>query len=181
MKLLFDLFPIVIFFISYKLFGIYVATTLTMISALAQMFIHKLIHKNFEKSQLFSTAIIFILGSATLIFHNPVFIKWKPTGIYWVAAVIFLWSSFFSSTPLVQKIMGKNLSLPKDIWKKLNFAWSLFFVLMGAINLYVAYSFDTDVWVNFKLFGSLLFTLIFVFIQAIYLNNKALALPKTNN
>lgn len=178
MKLLFDLFPIVVFFISYKFFGIYVATGLTIAASTIQMLTYRITHKKFEKTQVFSTIIILILGSATLIFHNPVFIKWKPTGIYWVAASIFLWSTFSNNIPLVQKIMGKHLNLPDDVWKTLNYAWSAFFILMGALNIYIAYYFDTNTWVNFKLFGSLGCSLLFVCAQAIYLNSKALPLPQ---
>ncbi|KTD11361.1 septation protein A [Legionella jamestowniensis] len=169
MKLLFDFFPILLFFISYKLFGIYNATAVAMAASLFQVIFHRLKHQRYEKIHLISLAIIFVLGGATLFFHNPWFIKWKPTGIYWLTSVVFLLSSFVGKKPLIQKMMDGNINLPTKIWYRLNYAWALFFVLMGSVNLYVAYFYSTDVWVNFKLFGGAGFTLLFVFLQAIYL------------
>lgn len=169
MKLLFDFFPIVLFFISYKLFGIYNATAIAMVASLLQVLLYRLKYKHYEKMHLFSLIIIFLLGGATLFFHNPWFIKWKPTGIYWLTALIFLTAPLITQTPLIQKIMGANIKLPNRIWNYLNFAWALFFILMGSANLYVAYYYSTDTWVNFKLFGGVGFTLLFVFIQALCL------------
>jgi intracellular septation protein len=126
-------------------------------------------HQRYEKMHLISFALIFILGGATLFFHNPWFIKWKPTGIYWLTSLIFLGSPLVSNKPLIQKMMEGNISLPPKIWFRLNFAWAMFFVLMGSVNLYVAYYYSTDIWVNFKLFGGAGFTLVFVFMQALYL------------
>lgn len=169
MKLFFDFFPIFIFFISYKLFGIYYATAIAMATSLAQVIFYRVKHQRYEKMHLISLGLIFILGGATLFFHNPWFIKWKPTGIYWLTSLVFLGSSLVSSKPLIQRMMDGNINLPKKIWYRLNYAWALFFVVMGGVNLYVAYYYSTDVWVNFKLFGGAGFTLIFVFMQAIYL------------
>lgn len=169
MKLLFDFFPILIFFVSYKLFGIYDATAIAMVASLIQVVFHRLKHQRYEKMHLISLAIIFILGGATLFFHNPWFIKWKPTGIYWLTSLVFLASPFVGKKPLIQKMMDGNINLPEKIWYRLNYAWALFFVLMGSANLYVAYYYDTNIWVNFKLFGGAGFTLLFVFLQAIYL------------
>ncbi|HHF7343762.1 TPA: septation protein A [Legionella feeleii] len=169
MKLLFDFFPILIFFISYKLFGIYNATAIAMGAALIQVAFYRLKHQRYEKMHLISLALIFVLGGATLFFHNPWFIKWKPTGIYWLTSLVFFGTSFIGKKPLIQKMMDGNISLPQKIWYRLNYAWAAFFVVMGGLNLYVAYFYSTDVWVNFKLFGGAGFTLIFVFLQAIYL------------
>ncbi|CEK10959.1 septation protein A [Legionella hackeliae] len=169
MKLLFDFFPILLFFISYKLFGIYNATAVAMAASLFQVIFHRLKHQRYEKIHLISLAIIFVLGGATLFFHNPWFIKWKPTGIYWLTSLVFLLSPIVSNKPLIQKMMEGNINLPLKIWYRLNYAWALFFVLMGSVNLYVAYYYSTDIWVNFKLFGGAGFTLLFVFLQAIYL------------
>jgi intracellular septation protein len=169
MKLLFDFFPIVLFFIVYKLFGIYTATAVAMLASVSQVAFYRLKFQHYEKMHLFSLAIIMVLGSATLFFHNPWFIKWKPTGIYWLSALIFFGSSYIGNKPIIQKMMEANVSLRSQIWHRLNVAWSLFFVVMGALNLYVAYHFDTDVWVNFKLFGGVGFTVLFVLLQALYL------------
>lgn len=170
MKLLFDFFPILIFFVTYKLFGIYHATVSAIVVSLILVIYYRLKHQRYEKMQVISLIIISILGAATLFFHNPWFIKWKPTGIYWISALVFLGSGFIGQKPLIQKMMENNITLPAAIWQKLNFAWVVFFVLMGIINLYVAYSFTTDFWVNFKLLGGLGFTMLFVLIQALYLS-----------
>jgi intracellular septation protein len=169
MKLLFDFFPIFIFFISYKLFGIYTATAIAMAASLIQVVFFRFKYQHYEKMHLFNLGIIFILGGATLFFHNPWFIKWKPTGIYWLTSIVLLGSSLVSNKPLIQTMMEGNISLPQRIWNRLNYAWAIFFILLGGINLYVAYYYSTDVWVNFKLFGGAGFTLVFVLLQAIYL------------
>jgi len=169
MKLLFDFFPILVFFACYKLYGIYHATALAMVASVLQVAFYRMKHQRYEKMHLISLALIVVLGSATLFFQNPWFIKWKPTGIYWLSSVVFLGSSFIGKKTLIQKMMEGNIELPMKVWGRLNYAWCLFFVIMGAVNLYVAYTFDTDFWVTFKLFGGVGCTLLFVFIQAIYL------------
>lgn len=169
MKLLFDFFPILLFFMCYKFFGIYTATGVAMAASVVQVVFHRIKHQHYEKMHLISLALIMVLGGATLFFHNPWFIKWKPTGIYWLSALVFLGSAFIGKKTLIQKMMEGNITLPPHVWSRLNIAWSVFFVVMGAANLYVAYYYDTDVWVNFKLFGGTGFTLLFVFFQAIYL------------
>ncbi len=170
MKLLFDLFPIMVFFCGYKLFGLYGATAFAMVAAILQVLFYRLKHQRYEKMHLVSLGLIVVLGSATLFFRNPWFIKWKPTGIYWFSSLLFLGSSFLGSKPLIQKMMEANVDLPRTIWYRLNAAWCIFFIVMGFVNLYVAYSFTTDVWVAFKLFGGIGFTLMFVFLQALYLS-----------
>ncbi len=170
MKLLFDFFPIVLFFIVYKCCDIYTATAVAMIASVTQVIFYRFKFQQYDKMHLISLAIIVVLGSATLLFHNPVFIKWKPTGIYWLSSLVFLGSGFIGSKPLIQKMMEENVQLSSSVWHKLNNAWAVFFVLMGSLNLYVAYYYDTDAWVNFKLFGGVGFTLLFVLMQAFYLS-----------
>ena len=181
MKLLFDFFPIVLFFIVYKFYGIYTATAVAMAASISQVVFYRLKFQHYEKMHLISLAIIVVLGGMTLFFHNPWFIKWKPTGIYWLSAIVFFSSSFIGSKPLIQKMMEANVQLTSRIWHRLNTAWALFFIIMGALNLYVAYYYDTDAWVNFKLFGGVGFTLLFEIIQAFYLtkhmDEKGLSKP----
>ncbi len=170
MKLLFDFFPIVLFFVCYKFFGIYPATATAMVASLLQVILYRIKHQRYEKMHLISMTLIIVLGGATLFFHNPWFIKWKPTGIYWLSALVFLGSSFIGKKTVIQKMMEANVNLPQNIWGRLNSAWAVFFLVMGALNIYVAYNYDTDFWVNFKLFGGAGFTLLFVFFQALYLS-----------
>ena len=179
MKLLFDFFPIFIFFVCFKYFGIYAATAIAMAASVLQVIIYRLKHQRYEKMHIISLSLILVLGGATLFFHNPLFIKWKPTGIYWLSALAFLGSAFIGKKTIIQKMMEGNVSLPPKIWGRLN---------MGAVNIYVAYHYETDVWVNFKLFGGAGFTLLFVFLQAIYLTKhiqddtvKVAAMPKSQS
>ncbi len=178
MKFLFDFFPILLFFICYKFFGIYTATAVAMLASLVQVIFHRLKYQRYEKMHLISLGLIMVLGGATLFFHNPWFIKWKPTGIYWLSSLVFLGSSFIGKKPLIQKMMDGNIALPKKIWGRLNFAWAMFFIVMGGLNIYVAYNYSTDIWVNFKLFGGAGFTLLFIFLQAVYLTRHIIEVEK---
>ncbi len=169
MKLLFDFFPILIFFVCFKLFGIYTATAVAIVLSMLQVIIFRIKYQRYEKLHVISLLMITILGGATLIFHNPWFIKWKPTAIYWLSSIIFLGSAYIGKKPIIQKIMESNITLDAKIWRHLSHAWSLFFALMGIANLYVAHHYDTNTWVNFKLFGGAGCTLLFVLLQAFYL------------
>ncbi|OGV26746.1 MAG: septation protein A [Legionellales bacterium RIFCSPHIGHO2_12_FULL_37_14] len=169
MKILFDFFPVFLFFITYRVMGIYAATVVAMVASCLQVIIYRVQHKSYEKMHVASFFLILILGSATLFFHNPWFIKFKPTGVYWLMASVILGSQWFSAKPILQKMMESNITLKKEIWKRINLAWAIYFTLLGLVNLYIAYNFSTDVWVNFKMFGGIGLTLLFVLGQAVYL------------
>lgn len=169
MKLLFDFFPILLFFIAYKLFNIYVATGVAIVSSFIQTGGFWLRHKHFETTHLLSFAIILLLGSATLISHDVMFIKWKPTAIYWVLATLFFTTQFIGNQPLIKRLINNKISLPDTAWKRLNACWALFFVIMGSLNLYIVYNFSTNTWVDFKLFGTIGLTVIFVLLQSLYM------------
>lgn len=170
MKLLFDFFPIFLFFIAFKWFGIYIATAVTMVGSLLQVSIYWLKHRKFEGLHLITLAIVVLLGGTTLLLHNELFIKWKPTAIYWTFALSFLGSQFIGKKPLIQRLLDTQITLPVLIWRHLNLSWALFFSIMGIVNVYVIYHFSTNAWVNFKLFGSLGMTIIFLIAQAIYMS-----------
>lgn len=170
MKLLFDYFPIICFFIAYKLYGVYVATTVTMGACVLQNLLYWLKHKLFEKLHVITLMSVLILGGFTLFFHNVIFIKWKPTIIYWIFAAILLFSQCVTRRNLLTKMLGDKISLPKKIWDQLNIAWSFFFIFLGILNIYVIYNYSTNAWVNFKLFGTLGLTLVFTVAQAIYMS-----------
>ena len=178
MQTLFDFFPILLFFICYKFFGIYVATGTAMVASLAQVIIFRIRFQKYETMQLISMAMILVLGGLTLIFHNPWFIKWKPTVIYWLSAIVILFTATFNSKSLIQKLMENNIQLPPKIWKRLNYSWVVFFTLMGSLNIYIAYHFDTDTWVNFKLFGGSGCLIIFILGQAFFLTRYQM--PSSN-
>jgi len=179
MKFLYDYFPILCFFIAYKLYGIYVATAVTMIASLLQLGVYWFAKKRLENLHLITFILIVILGSATLLFHNAIFIKWKPSVIYWVFAIFLLGSQYFGKKPLLYRFLGKRIELPDRIWKHVNFSWGIFFLLMGLLNLYVAYHYSTNVWVDFKLFGTLGLILLFTVTQVIYMSRHIKEQKKT--
>lgn len=169
MKLLFDFFPILLFFIAFKLFGIYYATGVAMAASLLQVLGYWIKHRRFEMMHIITLFLVLILGSATLFLHNPLFIKWKPTAIYWAFAIAFFGSQFIGHKPLIQRMMEEKIALEGSIWFRLNMSWVVFFAVMGVVNIIVAYHWSTNAWVNFKLFGTLGLTVIFVVIQALYM------------
>ena len=170
MKLLFDLFPIILFFVAYKLVDIYAATAVAIAASFAQIGWLKLRAKPIEPMQWTGLAIIAVFGGLTLLWHDETFIKWKPTVLYGLFALVLAGGRLFFGRDLIRAAMGKQLSLPDPVWTRLNLAWMLFFAVMAVLNIAVAYSFSTDAWVNFKLFGTLGLTLVFVIAQGFYLS-----------
>ncbi|WP_455200977.1 septation protein A [Kaarinaea lacus] len=170
MKFLVDFFPVLLFFVAYKVYDIYVATAVAIAAAFIQVGIHYFKHKKFEKSHLITLAILVVFGGATILLQDEMFIKWKPSVVNWIFAAAFLGSQFIGSKTIVERMMSKSVTLPSAIWLKLNMSWVIFFVALGIINLFVVYNFDTDTWVNFKLFGMMGLTIMFVIAQAIYMS-----------
>ena len=170
MKLLFDFLPIVLFFVAYKLTDIYVATGVLVMVTLAQTGWIWIRQRRVEKLPLITAGLVLILGGATLLFQDPLFVKWKPTVVNWLFAIAFVGSRFIGQQTLLERMLGGQLELPAPVWVKLTFAWAFFFFAMGVANLYVAFTFDENTWVNFKLFGMLGLTLVFVLAQAAYMS-----------
>ena len=179
MKLLFDFLPILCFFIVYKFYGIYAATAIAMSASLLQIAFFWLKYRKVETMPMITAVLILFCGTATLLLHNDLFIKWKPTVINWVFAILFLGSQLLGKKPFIQSLMGSKINLPQAIWRKLNLSWVIFFISMGIANLYVAYQFSTDIWVNFKLFGALGCTVVFGILQSIYIAKCSQALTQT--
>ena len=177
MKLLADFLPILIFFAAYKLGDIYVATGAAIAATVLQLLWLRLTGKRIEPMHWVSLAIIVVFGGATLVFQDETFIKWKPTVLYWLFAAVLAGSVLFARRNLIRTMMGGQIALPEPAWGRLNWAWAGFFAAMGALNLYVAYGFSTETWVNFKLFGSLGLTLAFVLAQAVWLSRQAQEVP----
>ena len=199
MKLLFDFFPIILFFVSYYqaaflientfigslinpekpefIAATIVATGIAIIASFIQVGYHWLKKRSIEKMHVFSLVLITILGGLTIMFGNPDFIKWKPTVLNWLFAAVFFGSFFIGEKNLIERAMGNQLELPDHVWTRLNIAWVIFFLISGAANLYVAFYYGLDLdeetrmgtWVSFKLFGLMGLTLLFVVLQAIYL------------
>ena len=177
MKLLIDFFPLLLFFGAFKLYGIYIATAVAMAAAFLQVSIHWLRHRRFETTHLITLGVITVFGGLTLVFQDPVFVKWKPTIVNWIFAVILLGSQVFAKKPAIQYLMGAQLELPAPVWTKINVSWALFFVVLGVLNLYVAFYYRldlgeqarTDLWVNFKVFWLMGLTFVFVIVQMAFL------------
>ena len=194
MKFLFDLLPVILFFAAYKFAGaqpeashafathwlgdnialtqapILIATAVTIVATFAQIAIVWVRHRKVDTMLWVSLALVTVLGSATIYFHSENFIKWKPTVLYWVMGGALIAGQLFFRTNLIKRLMGAQMELPDPVWRKLNWAWAGFFAAMGVLNLWVAYSFDTNTWVNFKLFGGMGLMFVFVLAQALYLS-----------
>jgi intracellular septation protein len=176
MKLLFDFFPILLFFITYKIFGgsVFIATAVTIAASAVQALIHWLRHRRIEALQLATLGVVVIFGGATLLLHEEIYIKWKPTVANWLFGLAFIGSHFVGDRrPIVQRLLSRAIDLPSPIWIRLNLAWSAFFIVVGFVNLFVVYNFPTATWVNFKLFGILGLTLAFIGAQSVYLSRHA--------
>ena len=170
MKLLFDFFPILLFFLAYKFFDIYVATGVAIAATFLQVAISWFRTRTVATMQLVTLVIIIIFGGLTLYLHDEQFIKWKPTVINWLFGVAFLASQVFGQKTAIERMLGANLTLPESVWRRLNLGWVIFFLSMGGANLYVMSHFDRDTWVNFKLFGMLGLTVVFIVFQSLYLS-----------
>ena len=170
MKLLFDLFPVILFFVTFKFAGIYAATGAAIAATVAQIVWTKWRHGKVETMLWVSFGIITVMGGATLLLHDESFIKWKPTLLYWVMGGALLLGPVLAGRNLLKLLLGDKLELPEPVWSRLNLAWVTFFASMGALNLWVAFSFPTSVWVNFKLFGGLGLMVLFTLGQGIYLS-----------
>jgi intracellular septation protein len=194
MKLFFDFLPIILFFIAYKfggglyhfngqeydLEGIYVATGVMILVSLIQTSYLWLRYRHVEKSHIITLGLVLVLGGATLWLQNPDFIKWKPTAVNWLFALAFIGARLFTDKSLLERMMAEHIRLPAEVWSRLNTAWVVFFIGSGLANLYVAFNFEESVWVNFKLFGLLGITLVFIVGQSIYLAKHAEELPTQN-
>ena len=199
MKLLFDFLPIILFFAVFKYAGsdaeraavfasenfgwmvsggivaasiapVLLATVVVIVATLAQVLVLKLRGKKVDTMLWVSLVLVVVLGGLTIWFHSETFIKWKPTLLYWVMGGAFLLGPLLFGKNLLRLLLGEQLQLPAAVWGRLNWAWVVFFALMGALNLWVAYSFSTDTWVNFKLFGGIGLMLLFTLAQGLYLS-----------
>ena len=195
MKFLYDFFPVLLFFAVYKFYGdippqaietansalflslthgkssdaIFLATAVAIVASFIQVALFWIRHHRFERMHIVSLLLITVFGGATLALQDPVFIKWKPSILNWVFALVFLGSRFVGKKTLVERMMGHAIAVPTLIWRRVNLAWVMFFVVAGLANIYVAYNFSEAAWVDFKLFGLMGMTFVFVFAQALYL------------
>jgi intracellular septation protein len=169
MKFLFDLFPVILFFVAFKVFGIYIATAVAIVATVGQIGWVWYRHRKVDNMLWVSFGVIAVFGGATLLLHDETFIKWKPTVLYWLFGATLLIAEFGFGKNLIKAMMEQQMMLPNVVWRKLLLSWVGFFALMGTLNLYVAFNFSTDAWVNFKLFGGMGLMVMFVVLQALML------------
>lgn len=169
MKFLFDIFPLILFFIAWSLYDIFVATAVAIAATVAQVAWMWLRQRRVDNMLWVTLAIMLVFGGATLALRDPTFIKLKPTVLYWAFAGALAGAQAFVGKNLIRLMMEKSMSLPDAIWSRLNASWIAFFVVMGILNLYIAYSFSEEVWVQFKVFGGIGLMLAFVVLQAFML------------
>lgn len=182
MKQFIDFIPLILFFIVYKLDprsielagheltlgGIFSATAVLILSSLVVYGSLLAIQRRLDKGQWLTLIGCLAFGSLTLLFHDETFLKWKAPVVSWLFAIGFAASHFIGDRPLIQRMMGHAVQLPQPIWNRLNVAWVLFFIISGAANLFVAFTFES-IWVDFKVFGSLGMTLLFLIGQGLFL------------
>ena len=170
MKLFLDFFPIVLFFIVFKTYGIFAATAIAIAATVVQIAWMRFKNGKVDTMQWVSLGVIVVFGGATLVTQDETFIKWKPSVLYWLMCSTLWVGYFFFKRNFIQALMGAQLELPQEVWGKLLHAWAAFFMLMGFINIWVAYNFDTDTWVSYKFFGGLGLMLVFVVLQGLFLS-----------
>jgi len=195
MKLLFDLFPVILFFVAFKysekspetaaswvgsLLGsaavdirqapILLATMVVIVATIAQIIWVRVRHGKVDKMLWLSLVLVVVFGGMTLIFQDETFIKWKPTILYWAFAASMTFAAVVLKKNAIKGMLGEQLTLPEAVWSRVNYSWVAFFVLMGFLNLFIAFNFSTDTWVNFKLFGGMGLMLLFVLGQGMLLS-----------
>jgi intracellular septation protein len=172
MQLLFDFFPLLAFFIAYKFADIFVATGVIIAAVIIQTALQWMLHRKVSQMALISGGLVLVFGGLTLWIHDEAFIKWKVTAVYWLFAAGFLITQFIGERPMVQRMLGTGFTLERSTWMRLNLIWSLFFLALGALNIYVIRTFSTDFWVKFKVFGVLGLVIVFFAIQFLWLSSK---------
>lgn len=195
MKFFFDFFPVLLFFLTYKFFGsvpaelidlanqipfisidhnnpkdaMFLATLVIIIATIVQNIVHYYVYRRFEKMHLVSLGLLLLLGGATIIMKDAELLVWKVTVVNWLFGLVFLGSQFVGEKNIVQRLMGQAFEATKSVWIRINLAWVVFFVVIGLVNLYIYHAFGEDSWVNFKFYGLMGSTFIFIIAQSVYL------------
>ncbi|MCT4703630.1 septation protein A [Enterobacteriaceae bacterium H20N1] len=169
MKQFLDFLPLIVFFAFYKMYDIYAASGALIVATALALVYSWYKYRKLEKMTLITFVMVAVFGGLTLFFHNDEFIKWKVTVIYALFAIALLVSQLVMKKPLIQRMLGKEITLPEHVWAKLNVAWALFFIICGIANIYIAFWLPQSVWVNFKVFGLTAATLVFTLLSGVYI------------
>jgi intracellular septation protein len=169
MKQLLEFFPILLFFIAFKVYDIYVATAVVMIATILQVTFMWFRYRKVETMQWVTLGLVMVMGGATLYFQDAQFIKWKFSIIEWLFGLVFLGSQFIGKKPFIERMMSDNMTLPHNVWKRLNLLWAGFFIAVGFLNVYVMFHYSTDEWVYFKTFIAPGLMVVFIVVQMFYL------------
>lgn len=178
MKIFSDFLALILFFATYWYTqDIRLATSVAVVIGVIQATFIWFKFKKLETMQTVNLAIIVIFGGATIILNNPIFVMWKPSILFWATAIALIVSQLMGKNG-IRMLMHKELALPSTIWTQLNVLWIVFLVIMGVINLVVAYNFSFNFWISYKTFGSLTLMLVFVIAQGVFIFKH---LPKEKN
>jgi intracellular septation protein len=169
MKQLLEFFPILLFFVAYKLYDIYIATAVVIGATIVQVAIAWFKYRKVETMQWITLGLVIVFGGATIILHDEQYLKWKFSIIEWLFGLAFLSSHFIGKKTFIERMMSSNLTLPANIWQRLNFSWATFFISVGFINVYVMYNYNTDDWVTFKTFIAPALMVVFMVVQMSFL------------
>lgn len=175
MKFLFDLFPLLLFFAAFKVYDIYVATGVAIAASFTQVGTYWLKKRTFETMHLVALGTIAVFGGLTLFLHDDTFIKWKPTIIYWIMGGLLLVTQFIGNKTAIERLLGAQIAIPRHIWARQNLNWAVFFIVLGFLNIYIAFYYALeldaatrqDLWVKAKVFGFTGLTFVFVIVQAL--------------
>jgi len=169
MKQLLEFIPLILFFVVYKISGIQAAAITLIIATALQLSILKLKYGNIEKQQLIMGVAVMFFGALTAYFNEVKYLQWKVTIVYGIFALVLLISQFGFKTPLIQKLLGKELELPSAVWNKLNLGWAVFFIICMLVNIYISQNYSEEIWVNFKSFGIIIMTLVATVATGVYI------------
>lgn len=175
MKFLFDFFPVLLFFITFKshddpIEGMVTATGVLIMATLFQVGFNWLKHRKIEKMHIITLILVLVFGGATIYFKEPSYLIWKVTIANWLFALIFFSSHFIGHKPIIKRMMDHMIQLPESVWTKLSLSWITFFTLLGTINLFIGFNYDFDTWVDFKFYGLMGLTLAFTILQSIFIS-----------
>lgn len=160
--------PLVAFFLIYYITkNIYLATAICIVASWLQLLVYKIKFKHISKNTWLSTILITVFGGLTIILHNKTFVMLKPSVLFWIMGASFLVTQGMGKN-LIRLMLSKEIWLPDRIWNLLSLAWGLFFIIMGFINLFVAFNFSEYTWVKFKVFGSTLLTITFMLLSVLF-------------